>query len=250
MRTKVIINNLNGNKKGIRNYAYLIADMSEGSTNAFVMAFDVDNDSAWTIQAGDGVETAKDMITWEGVKRVEIYDHSVDMSCQNATRVEYVYITTSDSLNQYLSDRDSADFVIVDNKTDKNARLADAPTGVEKTGNNTAKVLAALAVIAAQNPEGYTVDAQTLQPVTSGYAVALAATQNSFGPEGLNRVVNYVAAHNGVNAFGGWMDQETGLYYYDATVIVNDLDVALALARENDQLAIFDLNTFAEIRLK
>lgn len=117
-------------------------------------------------------------------------------------------------------------------------------------GNNAAKVIAALTVIAALNPEGYTVDAQTLQPVKSGYAVALAATQNSFGPEGLTRVVNYVNDHTGVNAFGGWMDQKTGLYYYDATVIVNDLSAALALARENDQIAIFDLNTFEEIRVK
>jgi hypothetical protein len=115
---------------------------------------------------------------------------------------------------------------------------------------NTTKAIAAIQVIAAQNPEGFTVDARTLQSVTSGYAVALAATQNSFGAEGLDRVVNYVNTHDGVNAFGGWMDQKTGLYYYDATVIVNDLTAALALARENDQIAIFDLNTFEEIRLK
>lgn len=250
MRTEVYINNINGNKRSIRDYAYTIAEMNEGTTNAYAMAFDSENEIAWCIQAGDGINSAADMITWEGIKRVEIYDHSADMSCENATRFETVYITTNDSLSQYLNDRDSANFVIIENKTGKNARFADAHTGVEKTGNNTAKVLAALAVIAAQNPEGYTVDAQTLQPVTSGYAVALAATQNNFGPEGLNRVVNYVAAHNDVNAFGGWMDRETGLYYYDATAIVNDLDVALALARENDQLAVFDLNTFAEIRLK
>ncbi len=113
----------------------------------------------------------------------------------------------------------------------------------------TTKVIAALATIAAQNPEGYTVDARTLQPVKSGYAVALAATQNSFGPEGLAHVVNYVTAHNGVNAFGGWMDQKTGLYYYDATVIVDDLNVALALARENEQIAIFHLDNLEEIRI-
>lgn len=114
----------------------------------------------------------------------------------------------------------------------------------------TTKVIAALTAIAALNPEGYTVDARTLEPVTSGYAVALAATQNSFGPEGLERVANYVAEHEGVNAFGGWMDQETDLYYYDATVIVKDLATAIALAKENDQIAFFCLDTFEEIRVK
>lgn len=244
MKTDVTIENLNGNKKSIRNYAYTIAAMSEGITNAYVMAFDAENEIAWCIQAGDGIESAAEMITWDGVKRVEIYDHS------DISKYEYVYITTGDSLNQYLNDRDSVDFVIVENKTGKIARFADVPNIVKPDGNNAAKVIAALTVIAAQNIDGFTVDAETLQPVKSGYAVALAATQNSFGPEGLVHVVNYVNDHAGVNAFGGWMDQKTGLYYYDATVIVNDLAVALALARENDQIAIFDLDTLEEIRLK
>ena len=244
MKTDVTIENLNGNKKSVRNYAYTIAAMSEGITNAYVMAFDAENEIAWCIQAGDGIETAAEMITWDGVKRVEIYDHS------DISKYEYVYITTGDSLNQYLNDRDSVDFIIVENKTGKIARFADASKIEKNAGNNAAKVIAALTVIAAQNPDGFTVDAKTLLPVKSGYAVAPAATQNSFGPEGLTRVVNYVNDHTGVNAFGGWMDQKTGLYYYDATVIVDDLSAALALARENDQIAIFDLETLEEIRLK
>lgn len=107
----------------------------------------------------------------------------------------------------------------------------------------------ALANIALVNPDGYTVDARTLQPVTSGYAVAVKATQNSFGTEGLARVIEYVANHKNVNAFGGWYDCESDLYYYDATLIVDDLDKALELGRANDQLAIFDLTNCKEIRL-
>lgn len=41
-------------------------------------------------------------------------------------------------------------------------------------------VLIALATIALNNKEGYTVNAATLQPVTTGYAVAVADTQDSF----------------------------------------------------------------------
>ena len=66
------------------------------------------------------------------------------------------------------------------------------------------KVLIALAAIAMANKEGFTVSAANLQPVKSGYAVAVADTQNSFGLEGLANVVKYVTEHPNINAFGGW----------------------------------------------
>lgn len=53
-------------------------------------------------------------------------------------------------------------------------------------------VISTIAAIAAQNPEGYTVNAATLQPITSGYAVALAVTQDSFGAKGLKKVVDVI----------------------------------------------------------
>ena len=110
-------------------------------------------------------------------------------------------------------------------------------------------VLIALAAIAMNNKEGYTVDAATLQPVTTGYAVAVAETQNSFGLEGLANVVKYVSEHPEVNAFGGWYNSENNMYYYDATVIVDDLDAAMELGRINKQIAIFDLANLKEISL-
>ena len=110
-------------------------------------------------------------------------------------------------------------------------------------------VLIALATIAMNNKEGYTVNAATLQPVTTGYAVAVADTQNSFGFEGLENVVKYVSEHPEVNAFGGWYNSDNNMYYYDATVIVNDLEAAKDLGRYNKQLAIFDLANLKEIRL-
>jgi hypothetical protein len=118
-----------------------------------------------------------------------------------------------------------------------------------KTTNNKKQLIAALAAVAALNPDGYTVDARTLQPVTSGYAVAVLDTQNSFGADGLARVVDYVAAHDHVTAFGGWLDRETGLYYYDATIICSTLEEAKDMARKNKQIAIFDLDNLQEIRL-
>lgn len=107
-----------------------------------------------------------------------------------------------------------------------------------------------LEIISALNPAGYTVDANTLQPLSHGYCVAVAATQNSFGAEGLRRVVEYVRQHGNVNAFGGWYDSESGLYYYDATVVCETLGEAVEMARTNDQLAIYCLDTMEEIRIE
>lgn len=121
-------------------------------------------------------------------------------------------------------------------------------------------VISSVAAIAALNPEGFTVNAATLQPVTTGYAVALKRTQNSFGAEGLAKVANVieelqaVAEKIGLNiddrlAFGGWYDSESGLYYYDATVIYQDREKAIEAGRANEQIAIFDLANLEEIRL-
>lgn len=110
-------------------------------------------------------------------------------------------------------------------------------------------VLLALAAIATTNKEGFTVNAATLQPVTTGYAVAVADTQDSFGLEGLANVVKYVSEHPEVNAFGGWYDSENNMYYFDATVIVDDLATAMELGRANKQIAIFDLANLKEIKL-
>lgn len=110
-------------------------------------------------------------------------------------------------------------------------------------------VLLALAAIATTNKEGYTVNAATLQPVTTGYAVAVADTQNSFGLKGMANVVKYVSEHPEVNAFGGWYNRDNNMYYFDATVIVDDLATAEELGRINKQIAIFDLANLKEIRL-
>jgi hypothetical protein len=117
-------------------------------------------------------------------------------------------------------------------------------------------VISSVAAIAALNPEGFTVNAATLQPVTTGYAVALKKTQNSFGAEGLAKVANVIEelqVSDNLNgrtlAFGGWYDSKSGLYYYDATVICQDRKEAIEAGRENEQIAIFDLGKLEEIRL-
>lgn len=101
-------------------------------------------------------------------------------------------------------------------------------------------VLVALAAIALNNKEGFTVSAATLQPIKSGYAVAVADTQDLFGFVGLKKVVEYVGENPEINAFGGWLNPDNRQFYFDATIIVNDLETAIELGRANKQLAIFD----------
>lgn len=117
-------------------------------------------------------------------------------------------------------------------------------------------VISAVSAIAVVNPAGFTVNAAILLPVSTGFAVAMKQTQNSFGAEGLVKVVDVIEAlqasgeMNGHTlAFGGWYDSESGLYYYDATVIFENRAEAIEAGRANDQIAIFDLANLEEIRL-
>lgn len=80
--------------------------------------------------------------------------------------------------------------------------------------------ISVVSAIAAVNPEGFTV-ARVYDVISFGRA----------------------------NAVGGWLDSESGLYYYDAVVVLQDREKAIEVGRLNDQLAIFDLNTMEEIRL-
>ena len=118
----------------------------------------------------------------------------------------------------------------------------------EKNANNVMKVVA-ITAIAAMNPAGFTVDAKTLKPMVSGFSVGVFATQNSFGTEGLERVINYTAEHPEINAIGGWLNSDTGLYHYDAAIIVHTIEEAYALSMRENQIAFFDLNEMKEYRL-
>lgn len=111
------------------------------------------------------------------------------------------------------------------------------------------KVLLALAAIAMANKDGFTVNAANLQPVTSGFAVAVADTQDSFSLEGLVNVVKYVSKHPAINAYGGWYNTDNNKYYFDATIIVDDLDTAIELGRMHRQIAIYDLTNGLPIEL-
>lgn len=112
-----------------------------------------------------------------------------------------------------------------------------------------AKILVSIvAAFAANHPEGFTYNVVTNEAQTSGFAVACKGTQNSFGKDGLEHVANYVL-ENKVACIGGWLDDESGLFYYDATIIVDTAEKAKLIGQFNEQIAYFDLNKMKEIRL-
>lgn len=102
--------------------------------------------------------------------------------------------------------------------------------------------------IAKENEDGFTYNIVTNAMQTNGYAVARKETQNSFGQDGLQAAIIF-ALLNKVTCIGGWKDSQSGLYYFDATDIYDDLQSAMDAAKENEQLAIFDMNNMQEIRL-
>lgn len=113
----------------------------------------------------------------------------------------------------------------------------------------TALTFAALQTVACANPDGFTVDKKTLQPITAGFSVAVAQTQNSFNEAGAKRVIKYAKAHEEIDAVGGWYNSENNKFYYDAVIVCNTLEEAVNLGRANNQIAIFNLNTLDEVRL-
>lgn len=101
--------------------------------------------------------------------------------------------------------------------------------------------------IAETNKEGFTVSLLDFRTPKKGYCVAMKMTQDSFGDEGLKRVIE--VAMQSTYVLGGWYDRESKQFYYDCVMIVDDLPTALELGRANEQLAIFDLTNANVIEL-
>ena len=105
----------------------------------------------------------------------------------------------------------------------------------------------AILEIAGKNPDGFTVDLTTLKEVTKGISVAYLETQDSFGEEGLKRVLKHALVHE--KKVGGWLNEENGQFYFDSIRIFTNMDEAIRFGRENKQLAIFDLTHLRLVKL-
>lgn len=96
--------------------------------------------------------------------------------------------------------------------------------------------------------KGFTVDLNGNPVECEGFVVALRETQNSFEFDGLVKAYN-VAKEKGIYV-GGWYEQDTGLYYFDACVIVETFNEAVIKAIEEGQRAFYDLKGGKEYNLR
>ncbi len=95
---------------------------------------------------------------------------------------------------------------------------------------------------------GFTIHPETLEKPKKGYGVSLLETQNCFGIEGLKKAYQVALERNCY--IGGWRNPKNSKYYYDATVVVEDYDEAIRLAKENKQLAIYNYTTGETITIE
>ena len=96
-----------------------------------------------------------------------------------------------------------------------------------------------LYVMGQMYPEGFTLDLDTMRQPTEGLMVSYKETQNSFDAKSIRKVIQHARAHQ--NLVGGWLNEETGQYYFDSTrkFPEDSLAAALAFARENGQHTVY-----------
>ena len=89
------------------------------------------------------------------------------------------------------------------------------------------------------NPDGFTLDLDSMSQPAEGIMVSYKETQNSFDRKSLPAVIKHARAHQ--NLVGGWYNQEDGHYYFDSTRSFpeDSLAAAVAFARENGQKSVY-----------
>lgn len=100
-------------------------------------------------------------------------------------------------------------------------------------------LLARLKEIAEQNPNGFTVYLPSLAPVTKGWIVAKAETQNCLGDDGLQKALEVALKTSQI--MGGWLEDEK--WYWDASDVYTGEKEATEAGKERKQIAIFHIDT-------
>lgn len=101
---------------------------------------------------------------------------------------------------------------------------------------------------------GYSINKQFEQPKT-GYLVSVldGLVYENISSVNVHELSGFIKDNLNkcsLNAFfGGWKDQTTNKVYFDLSKNVSDLNEALQIAKEKNQLAIWDLNENKEIRV-
>lgn len=107
----------------------------------------------------------------------------------------------------------------------------------------------ALAVEALSIPDGgFTLVPETLGSVRGGYAVGIAPEATRvLGSVTVGDLLEFLVSTPLLavpgTLFGGWHDPADGRIYLDVSVLVEDRDTAIRIAKDHDQLAVFDFAT-------
>lgn len=100
-------------------------------------------------------------------------------------------------------------------------------------------LIESLKELAEEYPNGFTVYTTNLEPVKSGWVVAIKETQNCFGDVGLMKALD--VAQRTSQVVGGWKEKD--LFYWDAVLIFNNEEDATKAGIENKQIAIYHIES-------
>lgn len=112
------------------------------------------------------------------------------------------------------------------------------------------------ALDALQVPDGgFSIDLTTGENVSEGYAVAIHPDREQVIPVEdvtMSSLISYALDNMDLLAkpghvFGAWHDPESGKVYLDVSTVRTDRAEALELAREHNQLAVFDFATLSSV---
>jgi len=118
--------------------------------------------------------------------------------------------------------------------------------------NNTRK-LQKLKGVLENNPDGVSLDLRTLKPKKFKRGFYIGISDNSdtdinFLIEKINDQLETLKSTSGVYC-GYWKDQKTNISYLDLSVYVLNLDMALLIAEQLNQKAIFNINKMESVYL-
>ena len=102
--------------------------------------------------------------------------------------------------------------------------------------------------IAKMYKDGFTLNLYNFDLITEGFAVAYKETQNSHSLESINNCIDHALKHDKI--VGGWYNSENLTYYYDSVKVFKSEEDALKFAKENDQIAYFNLNLGITVNVK
>jgi len=104
-----------------------------------------------------------------------------------------------------------------------------------------------------KNPDGVTLDLKTLKAKKFKHGFYIGISDNShedinFLVEQINGQLQDLKSKSGVYC-GYWLDQKTNISYLDLSVYVLNLDIALLVAKQLNQKAIFDIKNLESVYL-